>query len=117
MLQFSVDISKADIGQSNIILIIRSNEKNKDVSIQLSGATLYASAEKSLIASANTGIGFVIYHDKKQVTKNSETNLGSMKEQLNLMITAYIYKLKNKIEPRSFEGRAEYTIKYQLIHS
>ena len=100
MLQFSVDISKADIEQSNIILIICSNEKrNKDVSIQLSGATLYASAEKSLIASANTGIGFVLYHDKKQITKNSETNLGSMKEQLNPMITAYIYKLKNRIEP------------------
>ena len=101
MLQFSVDISKADIRQSNIILIICSNEKrNKDVSIQLSGATLYASAKKSLIASANTGIGFVIYYDKKQITKNSETNLGSMKEQLNPMITAYIYKLKNRIEPR-----------------
>lgn len=76
MLQFSVDISKADIEQSNIILIICSNEKrNKDVSIQLSGATLYASAEKSLIASANTGIGFVLYHDKKQITKTVKQTL------------------------------------------
>ncbi|WP_413482199.1 fimbrial protein [Morganella psychrotolerans] len=113
MLQFPAGIGKTDIGQSNTISITCSNEKrNKDVSIQLSGATLYASAEKSVIASANTGIGFVLYHDKKQITQNSETNLGSMKGQLNPMITAYIYKLKNRIEPGSFEGRAEYTIKF-----
>lgn len=113
IIQLPVHTGKTNIRESNTISVSCTNEeRNKNVSIQLSGTTPYADADKSVIASDNPAIGFVLYHNDVQITQYNKTHLGIMKKQLNPMITAYIYKLREKVNPGAFSGNAEYVIKF-----
>lgn len=110
---FPAETGKTGIRADNTLSVSCSNDKtSKRVSIILSEATRFAQADKAIIASTNPAIGFVLYYNDEQITAKNRAYLGDIQKQLNASVTAYIYKLKNRVEPGQFSGTAEYIIRF-----
>lgn len=110
---FPAEPGRTGIRSDNTLSVSCSNEKTaKSVSIILSETTRFAQADKSVIASTNPAIGFVLYYGEEQITAKNRAYLGDMQKQLNASVTAYIYKLKDRVEPGPFSGTAEYIIRF-----
>ncbi|HAT1515675.1 fimbrial protein [Morganella morganii] len=110
---FPAETGRTAIRADNTISVSCSNDKTtKRASIVLSEATRFALADRAVIASTNPAIGFALYYNDEQITAGNKVYLGNMQKQLNASVTAYIYKLKSRIEPGQFSGTAEYIIRF-----
>lgn len=85
---------------------------NKTVTMKLSSSSDYADHGQSIIASDNPGIGFMLFSNGKQITHQTETELGDMTNYFEPQLVARLYKLTRDITPGTFKGSVEYTLKF-----
>lgn len=113
VIDFPRNIGKTPIQQTgNITVFCTNSSVNKNVSISLTNKTNFANVGEAVIKSTNSSIGFVLYSGQKQIKQGGGTAIGIMNDNITFPVTAYIYKLKNDVEPGYFSGTAEYTIKF-----
>lgn len=113
IIDFPKNIGKTSLQQTGSITVhCTNNSTSKNVSISLTNKTNFANTGEAVIKSTNSSIGFVLYSGQKQIKQGIDTVIGAMNNNLSFPVTAYIYKLKDDIEPGRFSGTAEYTIKF-----
>lgn len=88
------------------------NRINKTVTMKLNSTSDYADPGQSIIASDNPGIGFMLFSNGKQITHQTETELGNMTNHFEPQLVARLYKLTRDITPGAFKGSVEYTLKF-----
>lgn len=98
--------------KNTLSLYCTDSRVNKTVTMMLSSHGDYADSGKSVIASDNPGIGFILFYNNKQITHQAETELGSMTNHLEPQLVAQLYKLTRDVSPGPFKGAIEYTLKF-----